>query len=209
MEIVSYLKDIYGYNTPIFLKDIRIGRKSKTAIRKELSRAVKDNKIIRRSQGVYYFKEEEELSGDLSFEQIVSDKFIKRNYHFLNFDYDVYGYYSGQTFLNMIGISQQVPAVLEITTNKTSCKRVYSSGKYRAILRKGKTEINRLNYKALQFFDMLSSLSDDDIRNNKELLIKYIGENLRKKDFTDNIHFYKAKVMKIIVEEGLIESFRQ
>ncbi len=209
MEIVSYLKDIYGYNTPIFLKDIRIGRKSKTAIRKELSRAVKDNKIIRRSQGVYYFKEEEELSGDLSFEQIVSDKFIKRNYHFLNFDYDVYGYYSGQTFLNMIGISQQVPAVLEITTNKTSCKRVYSSGKYRAILRKGKTEINRLNYKALQFFDMLSSLSDEDIRNNKELLIKYIGENLRKKDFTDNIHFYKAKVMKNIVEEGLIESFRQ
>ena len=57
MEIVQYLKDIYGYGTPIFLKDIRIGRKSKTAIRKELSRAVKDKKIIRNSLCKLFFGE--------------------------------------------------------------------------------------------------------------------------------------------------------
>ena len=209
MNIVSYLKDIYGYGTPIFLKDIRIGRKSKTAIRKELSRAVKEKKIIRRSQGVYYFKENKELARELSFEDIVEKKYIKDDFGIKGLEINTYGYYSGQTFLNMIGISQQVPAVLEITTNNTSCKRIYHSGKYRAILRKGKTIINHSNYKALQFFDMISDfLTVEEIRENKELLSNYIKRFLNKNDFTNNIQFYSNRVTKIIVEEGLIYAFK-
>lgn len=209
MNIVSYLKDIYGYGTPIFLKDIRIGRKSKTAIRKELSRAVKEKKIIRRSQGVYYFKENKELARELPFEDIVEKKYIKDDFGIKGLEINTYGYYSGQTFLNMIGISQQVPAVLEITTNNTSCKRIYHSGKYRAILRKGKTIINYSNYKALQFFDMISDfLTVEEIRENKELLSNYIKRFLNKNDFTNNIQFYSNRVTKIIVEEGLIYAFK-
>ena len=209
MDIVSYLKDIYGYATPIFLKDIRVGRKSKTAIRKELSRAVSENRIIRRSQGVYYFKEDREMARELSFNEIVSKKYIKDDYGIPGLNIDIYGYYSGQTFLNMIGISQQVPAVLEVTTNKTSCKRIYHSGKYRCMLRKGRTQIDRLNYKALQFFDMLSgSLTDDEIRENKECLYNYISKNLTKKDYLENINYYSSRVKKIIVSEHLIDAFR-
>ena len=208
MEIVQYLKDIYGYGTPIFLKDIRIGRKSKTAIRKELSRAVKEKKIYRSSQGVYCFKEEDEIK-KVSFEKVVLKKYIMDDFDIKGLDLFVFGYYSGQSFLNMIGISQQVPAVLEITTNNTSCKRMISINGRRAIVRKGRTEINRFNYKALQFFDMLSSfLTIDEIKKNKQLLINYISENLTKKDFTDNIKYYSNKVMKIIVEEGLINAFK-
>ena len=209
MNIVNYLKDIYGYATPILLKDIRIGRKSKTAIRKELSRAVAENKIVRRSPGVYYFKEDREMARELSFTEIVIKKFIKDDFGIHGLDLNIYGYFSGQTFLNQIGISQQVPAVLEVTTNNTSCKRTYHSGKYRAILRKGKTEIDRLNYKILQFLDMLSSsLTDEEIKANKDLLYRYISNNLTKNDFVKNIKYYSNRVMKIIVEEGLINAFR-
>lgn len=209
MNIVSYLKDIYGYGTPIFLKDIRIGRKSKTAIRKELSRAVKEKEIIRRSQGVYYFKENKELARELSFEAIVEKKYIKDDFGIKGLEINTYGYYSGQTFLNQIGISQQVPAVLEITTNNTSCKRIYHSGKYRAILRKGRTTITYQNCKALQFFDMISDfLTVEEVRKNKDLLTNYIKRFLDKNDFTNNIQFYSNRVAKIIVEEGLIYAFR-
>ena len=122
---------------------------------------------------------------------------------------NIYGYYSGQTFLNMIGLSQQVPAVLEITTNNTSCKRLYCSDGYNAIIRKGKTKIDRTNYRALQFFDMLSSsLSDEEIRTNKEFLKKYIHKHLIKKDFIENAKFYSTRVIKLIIEEGLIDAFR-
>ena len=78
------------------------------------------------------------------------------------------------------------------------------------MLRKGRTQIDRLNYKALQFFDMLSGwLTDDEIRENKDLLYRYISKNLTKNDFLKNIQFYSTRVTKIIVEEGLINAFRQ
>lgn len=209
MDIIDYLKEIYGYATPIFLKDLRIGRKSKTAIRKELSRAVADNRIIRRSPGVYYFKEDKELADELSFTEIVIKKYIKDDYGISGLNLNIFGYFSGQTFLNQIGISQQVPAVLEVTTNNTSCKRIYHSGKYRCLLRKGRTHIDRFNCKALQFFDMLSGwLTDEEIKENKDLLFRYISKNLTKNDFQKNIQFYSNRVMKILVEEGLINAFR-
>ena len=56
MDIVNYLTTIYGYNTPIFLKDIRIGKKSKTAIKEAFYRATKEGKMIRNSNGIYYIK---------------------------------------------------------------------------------------------------------------------------------------------------------
>ena len=208
MEIVQYLKDIYGYGTPIFLKDIRIGRKSKTAIRKELSRAVKDKKIIRNSPGVYCFAEEGRFQ-NISFEDVIKRKYVKDDFGLVGLNIMIYGYYSGLTFAHMIGLSQQVPAIIEITTNNTSSKRTISFNGRKAIIKKGKTEINRLNYKALQFFDLLSSyLTIEEIRDNKDQLMSYISKNLRKKDFTDNIKFYSNKVVKAIVEEGLIYAFK-
>ena len=57
MRTVDYLKEVYGYDVPIFLKNIRIGGKSKTSIRKELSRAVDKGEIERESNGIYYFSE--------------------------------------------------------------------------------------------------------------------------------------------------------
>ena len=209
MNIVQHLKGIYGYGTPILLKEIRIGGRSKLAIRKELSRAVERGDIIRRSQGVYYFKEASNLSSNISFRDVITKIYIKNNYGIPGLDLDIYGYYTGQTFLNMIGLSQQVPAVLEITTNNTSCKREIEINNQKAIIRKGRTEIDRTNYKILQFLDMLSSyLSEEEIKENKEFLEEYIKKNFTKKDFTDYIQYYSFRLLKIITDEGLINAFR-
>ena len=48
MDLVNYLFTIYGYDKPIFIKDVRIGRKSKSAIREEFYRATKNGKLERR-----------------------------------------------------------------------------------------------------------------------------------------------------------------
>lgn len=209
MNIVGYLKDIYGYGTPIFLKDIRIGRKSKTAIRKELSRAVEQKLIVREAHGIYYFEEEnKEFPSVVSFNDIIEKKYIKDDFGIKGFDINVYGYYSGQTFLHWFGISQQVPAILEIVTNKCTCKRTININGRMAILRKGKTEIDHTNWKILQFFDMISSLQDYEISENKEKLLDYIGKNFQKNHFTKYIGLYSNKVMKKIVEGGLINAFR-
>lgn len=208
MNTISYLKEIYGYGTPIFLKDIRIGGKSKTSIRKDLSRAVADGEINRDNRGVYYFDEKKDIPSSVSFLDVLKIKFIKNDYGFPGLDLDVYGYYSGYTFLNQIGISQQVPAIREIVTNKTSAKRLFKYDSYFALLRKGKIEINRFNYKALQFFDAFYLLDKDDIKDNLDLLKNYILKNLNKNDFEKYIHLYPSKIIKAIVESGLIDAFR-
>ena len=208
MNTIEYLKETYGYSTPIFLKDIRIGGKSKTSIRKDLSRAVEKGEIIRKSQGVYYFKNEDRMFGTITFQDIIQIKYIKNDHGIDNLNLDVYGYYSGLSFLNKIGISQQVPATLEIVTNKTSCKREITINGMKAIIRRGKIEINRYNYKALQFFDVFYLLDKDEVKENRKPLYDYIIKNLTKLDFERYIGLYPTRTLKLIVEGGLIDAFR-
>lgn len=208
MNTVDYLKEVYGYGVPIFLKDVRIGKKSKASIRKELSRAVDKGEIVRKKNGIYCLKSDNSLSDGVTFETILEEKFIKNDYGLPGLNLNVYGYYSGLTFLNLLGITQQVPAVIEVVTNNTSCKRFYCAKNRVAVLRKGKTKIDRFNYKALQFFDAVSALTPEEIKKNRDLLYKYIENNLQKSDFENYIRFYPTKVFKTIVEEGFINAFR-
>lgn len=209
MNVVNYLKETYGYSVPIFLRDIRIGRKSKTAIRKELSRAVQKGEIVRKSNGVYYLEEDIDIPRTVSFEEIIEKKFIKDDYGFPGLDLDVYGYYSGLTFKHQIGLTQQVPAVLEITTNNTSCKRIYQCAGYRAVLKKGKTEINRFNQKALQFFDLINSLDYEEIREHKELLGEYIKKNLSENDFEKYSEYLTTKSLRALMECDITYALRR
>ena len=145
----------------------------------------------------------------MTFESIVLKKFIYENGNDEFNDLFVCGYFSGMTFLNMIGISEQVPAIYEITTNKTSSKkRFYKAGKRWAILRKGKTEINYQNYRMLQFLDMFRFLSLWEIKEKRDILTSYIKKHkLTKKQFNQYIGLYGADTIKKIVEGGLLDAF--
>ena len=107
---------------------------------------------MRKAPGIYYFKKKDDLNDTVSFEKIVTLKYIKNDYGFSGLDLDIYGYSTGLTFIHSIGLTTQVPAVLEIATNNTSCKREIKIKGRRAILYKPKTGINRFNYKSLQLF---------------------------------------------------------
>ena len=211
MDLVNYLVSIYGYGTPIFLKDVRIGRKSKTAIREEFYRAYKRGDINRNGQGIYSIvKKDEELPIIASFEDILSKKFLCEKNVISGLEkLFVCGYYSGLTFINQIGISQQVPAILEITTNNTSSKKRYFTIRNRvAIIRKSRTTITFQNYKILQFLDMFHFLEMDEVKENKQLLRDYIKrQNLTKFQFSQYIGLYGTKTIKKIVEGGIIDAF--
>ena len=210
MDLVSYLTNIYGYDTPIFIKDVRIGRKSKSAIREEFYRASKKGEIIKEGSGVYYIKSQKEFGAVITFEEVLAKKFIySKDAAPMLEDLFIEGYYSGLTFLNMIGISEQVPAVLEITTNRTSSKkRIYKAMKSKAIIRKSRTVVNFKNYKILQFLDMFHFLDMKEVIKNKELLRQYIINNqLMKYDLGKYIGLYSSKTIKMITEGGLIDAF--
>ena len=210
MNIVNYLTEIYGYDTPIFLKDIRIGRKSKTAIRQEVFRATKNGELERKGNGIYFIRGKRDFGSGVIFDDVLKRKFIYSKNAPVGFEeLFVEGYYSGMTFLNMLGISEQVPAIPEITTYRTcSKKRFYTMGDSFAIIRKGKTVITFQNYLMLQFLDMFHFVSREDIRNNKVLIKAYIKEKqLAKQQLNQFIGLYSQQTMKKIVEEGLLDAF--
>lgn len=213
MNTIEYLKEVYGYDTPIILKNIRIGGKSKTAIRQELSRAYKNNLISKSGNGIYCFPSPVRVLpfNGLNEMKIIEAKYLKEGFVIENFDINRIGYYSGFTLLNMMKISPQVPAFYEVTTNKaTSNKRTVLINGIRVILRKPKTEINHINWKTLQFLDLMTIISEEDLKNKEKLefLKTYIRNNLRKFDLEKYLNLYSTKTIKKVVESGLIYEFQ-
>lgn len=211
MNLVNYLTSIYGYDSPIFIKDVRIGKKSKTAIREEFYRAHKRGELNKDGPGVYSIvNKSNELKPTVTFEKILNDKFLYDVPFVEGMDmFYIKGYYSGLSFLNMIGISEQVPAIVEVTTNSTSSKKRYYSALNRvAIIRKARTEITFQNYKILQFLDMFHFLTMDEVKENKELICKYVETSkISKHQFAQYISLYSAQTMKKITEVGIINAF--
>lgn len=210
MNIVNYLADTYGYDTPIFLKDLRIGGKSKAAIKESLYRASKNGQIEKKKNGVYFLRSNKEFGSGIGFEDVFENKFIYKkdaNYDFK--ELFTIGYYSGQTFLNRIGISNQVPMVLEITTNNTSSKkRFYTCGRAVAIIRKARTEVTFQNYKILQLLDMFYFLTMDEVKDNRELIRRYIKkQQITKFAFSQYIGLYSDNTLKKLVEGEIIDAF--
>lgn len=209
MQTVQYLKSIYPCDTPILLKDIRIGRKSKSAIKQDLYRAAKRGEIARDSRGLYFIPSKEKNKGFLQFNQILEKRYIQDDWGYPGLDINIYGFYSGNTFANQLGLSLQVPAMREITTNKTSSKkRVTTVAGRKVILRKSRVEITFQNWRILQFLELFSYVSLDEIRENRSLLIQYIQKHLDKQSLIKYIRFYPPKALKTIVEEDLFDAFR-
>ena len=208
MKIIEYLFEIYGYDNPIFVKDIRIGGRSKSAIREELYRACKKGIIERESNGIYFFRSNKQFGSGVGFEQILDKKFIYSDFVPDELkERHIEGYFSGLTFVNQIGISTQVPAIYEITTNKTrSKKKIFKCRGFMAIIRKGRTEINSENYKFLQFLDMFHFVALYEVQDCKELICEYakkIGFN--KAAYDKYIKYYGPQTIKMIVEGGILE----
>lgn len=205
MNTIAYLKERYGCGVPIFLKDIRIGGKSKTAIKQALYRANKNGEIQKETNGLYFFPRDDMFSSGIYFDDYLRVKYICDDRAGPCAElFNTVGYYSGLTFLNMFGLSEQVPAVIEITTNNTASKKreIEINGR-RAILRKAKTKVTYQNYKTLQFLDMIALLSKEEILASKEKLFSY-AKTLPPKDVTTYMGLYGTQTMKKLVETGLL-----
>lgn len=205
MNTVAYLKQIYDFGEPIFVDRIRIGRKSKNAIKEDLYRATKKGLIYRKRKGVYYFKSDREFDPGITFEQILESRYIKDDLGLPGFEeINRYGYITGFAFLNMIGLTNQVPMQIDIVTNNIkSKKRTIRNGMQVAVIRKAKEIINNTNWRAFQFFDMFYILTVEDIKRNREFLIDYMKKNISSFMFSHCLQLYGDKIADKMTAGGI------
>lgn len=203
MILIDYLLKKYGINKPIITEELSIPEISYDNLRKQLSRYNSQGILEKYSQGVYYIPKETILGrSTLSIDDVINRKYITN-------DNDIYGFYSGLSFYNKLGISTQVPFVYEIVTNKEKSRvREITLKNQKIILRKPYVIINKNNYLENQFLDFINNANSNDLSDNIDVLKKYIKDNnLNKNVILDLIAYYPSKTSKKLIESRLLYEF--
>lgn len=162
----EYLEETYGYNEPIFLTDLAMNTANANSMRQSVKRMVKSGTLQRFDTGIYYLPKASRLLNKsyLDPTKVIIRKYIRNNT-------EVFGYFIGATFANQLGLTTQIPAILEIATNKESTNgRIVTIGNQKVRLKRPSLEINEENAELLQFLDAISQidkyaeLSDNEIQ---------------------------------------------
>ena len=206
MSLYDVLLDEYGYNEPILTSEIQFNNYSKPWIYKELNRLCKTEEIIRFEKGVYYIPKKSPLGMSLlNPNKVVEKKYIKEKEK-------IYGYYAGYYLLNQLGLSTQVPNIIEIYSNNESSKvRDIKVGSQNVRVRKPRVAITTENAPVLTLLELMNVIdfrSLDDVKKN--IIIKYIVDyNISKKDITKYSPEYPDRVIRAMVESEVIYSVAQ
>ena len=206
MSLYDYLCNEFGSNEPFYTMEINYKDYSRPWLYKELNKLCEEEKIIRYERGLYYIPIQTFLgNGILDPRKIITKKYI--------FDgTETIGYYSGITFLSQLGLTTQVPNVIEIyTNNEPSNVRETAIGKQRVVLRKARTIVNNSNVKVLSFLEMMNFITASFIEDEKKTIIQqYIIKNsIRRCDITKYAPLFPDRAMRTLVESELVYSILQ
>lgn len=203
----KYLLENYGYNEPIFLSELYIEGLSTNAIRQSVKRLVTGGFLKRYDTGIYYIPKTNSLLGTSYLDPyiVIMRKFIQNRS-------ETYGYITGISFANQLGLTTQMPAVIEIVTNRESTAgRTISIGSQSVRVKKSPIEITDENAALLQLLDGIGQAEkytelslDDTIKT----LICYIRKKgFSKKELSDVSCVLTGATAKKLIEWGMIYEF--
>ena len=201
MTLYDYLLEKYGFNEPILTTEIQYRDYSKPWLYKEINRLVKDGKLMKFDKGICYIPKNTPFGKSI----LNPNKVIEKKY--INDGSDVIGYYSGVSFLNMIGMSSQVANRIEIYTNKETSKfREVSVGRQRVILRRARVNITEKNAPVLSLLEMMNFVSPEFFGDEeKKLAAEYVERNnIVQGDITKYAPFFPDKALKTFVESEVV-----
>ena len=201
MEFFDYLVKTYGYNEPILSGELSFETYFAPWIKKMLKKFCDEGRLIRFVKGVYYIPTDTPLGKSrLDPRKVIAKKYI-------NDGNGVIGYFSGVTFLNMQGLSTQVPNILEIYTNKEQAKvREVPVGTQKVLLRRARTEITSGNVATMSFLELMNftdgGFYDEDKRR---IVAEYIRKNgVTRKSIARYAPYFPDKAMRTLVESEVI-----
>ena len=195
-EIVEILSSEIGVGKPILTSEIlrACGDMARSSVFEKIDASLQAGDLARFDRGVYYIPEPSIVPGldmPLNPESVLRKKYIRDGN-------EVYGFRSGLTLLNDRGISNQVPAVLEITTNR-SPRRVYSVKSVRGyreiLLRKPRVPVYAGNVTELEFLDILGLVDLRALSSNEyEALMKML-DSCNRRILFDAAQNYPSRIM--------------
>lgn len=204
----SYLLENYGYNEPIFLNDLKIEGISENAVRQSVKRLVAKGFLERYDNGIYYIPK----AGGL-LEKSYLDPLLVIMRKYVRNKYETYGYITGMYFANQLGLTTQMPAIVEIVTNKEATNgRTITVGNQKVRIKKSPIIVSDNNVKLLQFLDGVSQVE-------KYTELSMIETIDRMQSYIKVMNFTKAQLAEVsskltgttakkIIEWGMIYEFK-
>lgn len=206
MEFYNYLIDTFGYNEAILMSEISFKGYSVPWIKKAIQRLCVEEKLIRFEKGIYYIPTETLLGKS----RLDPKKVILKKY--INDGKNSMGYFSGITFMNMLGLSTQMPNTLEIyTNNEPSRVREVPVGNQRVLLRRARVDVNNENSATMSFLELMN-FTDATFYDmeKKKIIANFIKENgITRSLISKYSPFFPDKAMRTLVESEVIYSVTQ
>ena len=203
----EYLEKAYGYNEPIFISEIQLEGISDNALRQYFKRMVQSGDIIRFDTGVYYLPKASRIlkKSFLDPMKVIIRKYIKNAG-------ETYGYFSGATFANQIGLTTQMPTVLEIVTSRESTKgRIVTVGSQKVRLKRPSIEITSENAGLLQLLDIVSQAklySEYSEQKTGEILKRYVrNQRYTRESLMNSLPAITGTTAKNLIKWGIIYEF--
>lgn len=203
----SYLLENYGYNEPIFLNDLKIEELSENAVRQSVKRLAANGFLERFDKGIYYIPKQDGLLGKSYLDPVlvIMRKYVKN-------ESETYGYVNGMTFANQLGLTTQMPAIIEIVTNREATNgRTVTVGNQRVRIKKAAINISDNNADILQFFDCVGH-AEKYTELSMEETIEIMSGYVKEKGFTREQLAGVSSVItgataKKLIEWGLVYEF--
>jgi DNA-binding Lrp family transcriptional regulator len=152
--LLKFLKSKFGPGKPIFTEDAESLGLSAGNLRQQFKKLVDAGELSRFEPGVYFLPDPNHEYYPISSNMVAEYKYIT------NGD-EIYGYYSGYTFANQLGLCLQVPYKEEIVTNNTTAiAREVKVGKIPFYIRRAKVAVTKENRNVLQLLDFLKDVEE-------------------------------------------------
>lgn len=201
--LYDYIIRNYKEAEPIFFSDLERWDITKSALNQQLKKLCEKELLQKFDTGVYYMPKKTLLKSNVG-----PNADMVARYRFISRGDNIDGFYGGNSFANQIGITTQVPRVVEIVSNNTnSSDREVKIGNRRFYIRKPVVEITKENVYVLQMLELLKNLDaylDYSYEEAREKFAEYISiHGIKRSDVDMYIRKYPLSTFKYYYELGL------
>jgi len=193
------LKERYGYTTPIFEEDLDEREKEK------IDELICSGELFEFTEGVYYFPKRLLVGWSLPCPFLIASR------KFITDGEEVYGYVSGLSLLNQIGMSTQMPNGYFITSNKVD-KNTEVNWKPlgKAWVTPSPFPITKESVNTLQFLDLAQGIIPSRVCPTERKCLIALGKELRIEWRNLSPYFYLfPKAEENLIKVGVKNDFTQ
>ena len=198
--IYDYIKEHYKEAEPIFFSDLEKGSISKSVLNQQLKKLCEKGLLQKYDTGIYFLPKKTRLKSVIG-----PNADMVARYRFISRGDNVDGFYGGNSFANQLGITTQVPMVVEIISNNThSSNREVRIGDRRFYVRRPVVPVTKENVYVLQMLELLKNLDvylDYSYEVARDKFAEYITvHGIKRSDVNLYIRKYPVIIFKYYYE---------